>query len=296
MRGVTLVTPRRARVRTGGIRVRAMSRGWIVGLFLVFTACSPGTQPDAGDAATDARADRARPDVTDPSDGDPVARARDFTLHARGLDAQEGRGLSAWVVESTGFHEMAFASVAAVAGGEAEIRLPDLLPEGDYHVDVFVDANGNGRYDGPGTDPSWRVTVPNIGSATVAMTASDAVTDIATPPRESRADFAMTLGGIAPDEYGQRLELRVIDAASHATVGGFVHPRLPAAATLSVQLPGILEEGGTYTVDFWIDADASGTYSGPGADHTWRETVTATASGATVNWTRSDDYVELDWR
>lgn len=274
-----------------------MHRHVILLTSLALGACGTASPP-ADAPATDAAADHTghdAPDMSDP-DGAVTPRNRDFTLRGREFDPADGRALRAWVVDSTGYHVMGLAVLAAAAGPQFEIRMPDLLPDGDYHADVFVDGNGNGQYDGASSDPSWRLPIPSTGSATVQVTPSASVTDIATPPRSPRLDFAIRLTGFAADEAGQRFELRVIDQGSARTVGTYIHPRLPAGDALEVRLPGIVEEGHGYNVDFWVDVDASGTYSGPGADHTWRQAVTAGASGVNASWTHTDEHVELNWR
>ena len=143
--------------------------------------------------------------------------------------------------------------------------------------------------------PSWRVPVPTTGSATVTVAGSTSVTNLDDPPLVRRRDAVVTLRGFDASEVGHRFELRLIDQGTRATVGAYVHPRLPAG-DLTVTLPGVADEGAGFDVDFWVDADSSGTYSGPGGDHTWRANGTATGAGLSVTWQRSGEYTELDWR
>lgn len=247
------------------------------------------------DATRDAsvRDARSELDVEAVNDRGSRATARDFTLLARGLSGYQGRALDAWVVDSTGYAVMGFASLASLASPDVEVRMPDLLPEGDYHADVFIDANGNGRFD-PG-EPSWRLSVPTFGSATVTLDATTATSDITTPARVPRSDLVMDLSGFGADEVGQFFALRVIDQSTRATVGAYEQPSLPGPS-LTVHLPDIVEEGSNYDLDFWVDADGNGRYEGPPNDHAWRQPVTAGASGVRASWSRSDNYDDLGWR
>lgn len=247
------------------------------------------------DGGSDASATDAAQDGADNDGGGGSGARRDLTVRARDLGSHMGRPLAAWLIDDTGHHVLGYGIYGTIDGPEVEIRMPDLVPEGDYRADIFVDANGNGSYDGPATDPSWRVRVPTTGSANAVASTMDPTVDLMSPARVPRADFTATLSGFTSDEQGQHFALRVIDQGTMATVGTYILPQL-GASDLTIRLPGIVEEGSSYNVDFWVDTDRSGTYSGPPADHAWRVTTTATGSGAEARWTRSDSYEEIGWR
>lgn len=282
------------------------SRTVSVCVALVASACSQ--QPsntdsgpvDAGTTDTvvayDTRVQDAAVDATDSTDVDPPQRDRDFTLTARGMSAHDGRTLAVWVVDDTAQQVLGRASFAAISGAEVVLRLPSLVPVGGFHADVFIDENMNGRYDGPATDPSWRVQIPENGSANATVSATDAVMDIDMPPRVARRDLSVHLDGLLTEEFGHRFEFRVIDQGSMATIASFVHPRLPSNASFDVLIPGVVEPGSEYAVDFWIDADGDGIYGGSQHDHSWHATVVTGADGAEFRWTRVATYDELDWR
>ncbi len=259
-------------------------------------ACTGTTNNDVEAGSDVIRTDATRSDSDDTGSSDDSevtpSGARDFTLHGRELTAHAGRPLGVFVTETTGGREMGLAWTASLAGPEVELRLPDLVPEGDYRADIFVDGNGNGTYDGPATDPSWSVPIPNLGSATASFSASDATVDLSTLSRTPRSNFTATLSGFTADEAGHWFELRVIDPGTRATVGAYANAQLPSGGSLSITLPGILDDGTAYQVDFWVDMDGNSTYSGPAGDHTWR----ATLEGGSLTWTHSDSYTELDWR
>jgi hypothetical protein len=257
-------------------------------------ACNDHTPNDAAvEVQTDAATiDGTMDDVTaDPSDSSEDPSARDFTLRARSMMQFVGRPFNVWVVESTGGHVIGYATTTSIEGDDAELRLPSLVPEGDYRADVFVDGNANGVYDGPAIDSSWSVMIPSLASATAMLSGTDPTVDLNTLQRIAGTTFTAQLTGFDADEVGHRFELRVIDPGSLATVGSYVLPQL-TNSQLSVTLPDILDDGTSYNVDFWVDVDGNGVYSGPPLDHTWRVMI----SSSTMDFTRTDTYTELDWR
>jgi hypothetical protein len=73
-----------------------------------------------------------------------------------------------------------------------------LEPEVSYNVDVYVDANGNGKYDNPSTqaqdvDLGWRIptkaTLPDAGAKDAGVDAGDAGIDAGGPPIGISIDF-----------------------------------------------------------------------------------------------------------
>jgi hypothetical protein len=124
----------------------------LFGLCLLPACGSAGGTPDvARPSSGDARIDDA---AREPIDDGTTPAQRDLTLIGRGMAAYQGRVLQVRLVEETGNLVIGHGIVGALDGPDLELRMPDLVGTGDYHVDVFVDGNGNGRYDGPGTDPS----------------------------------------------------------------------------------------------------------------------------------------------
>jgi hypothetical protein len=266
-------------------------------LLALLCAAALGSACDSHDRPDGAKGDADPVDASDDvPEEEPHPRMGDLTVLARELEPFQGRALQLWLVEETGNVLVGRALVAAIEGPELEVRMPDLVGGGNYHIDVYIDGDDNGRYDGPEIDPSWRLTVPVTGSATVSFTPSQMRTDVSTPVPRQWKDFSITVEGLPPEEAGHRFELRVIDTRWRTTLGAYVHPQLPSESTLTITLPGIADEGAELRVDFWVDADGNGTYSGPDGDHTWRVPVTVDGSGAHVVWSWTNDFVELDWR
>lgn len=270
-----------------------MFRTALFSTLVVVAAC--GTT-DRTDASTHEPVDVvARDAAHDASWNDRASVHRDFTLVARGMSAYEGKALALWLVDSTGYQVIGFGLHGAIAGSDLMFRMPDALPEGAYHVDLFVDGNGNGHYDGLGVDPSWRLTVPYHGSGTVMFSPVEPRTDLNVLAPMHRSDLSIQLTGFQSDEIGHRFELRVIHDV-RGTVGAFVHPSLPGPV-LELLFPGTVDDTDTYRVDFWVDANGDGVYTDPSSDRTWREMITVHGSRGTLQWTRTEPAgVELNWR
>jgi hypothetical protein len=275
----------------------------LLGLVACFAlaACSGNSHADAGadaDAAMtpDQGVSDGADDADPPMDDTTTTHARDFTLSARAMDAFVGQTMGIWVVESTGQNVIGFGLQAPVPGADFEFRLPDLVNEGeDARADVFIDANGNGR-DDPG-ETTWRTTVPVNGSATVILQGTDPTSPIDTPARIPRGDFTFHMTGLTADDRMRGFQLRVIDPATRATVGGYASPMLGGSGgDLSFTLPGIVDPGAMYDVDFFIDASGNGSYDGHATDPSWHQSVSSDGTGATLNFARTDSYDELDWR
>lgn len=77
-----------------------------------------------------------------------------------GMSADIGRMLGLKVIDpTTGVDRVVGMFYDRVPGDAFRVVLPNQGVQGvEYYLDFFIDANGNGTYDGTGTDPSWRVT------------------------------------------------------------------------------------------------------------------------------------------
>jgi hypothetical protein len=272
-----------------------MNRRWGLAFVALCVGChDSSTMHDANSDSVNTLDASDVDDFAAPDDGS-TPPARDLTVHASGFASYQSLPWILMVVDSTGFTEMGAGLVGSLHDDAFDVRMPALLPEGDFHLDAYVDANRNGRYDGPAIDHSWRWIVPSQGSATVSAHATDSVTDLSMMAASPQLDAVLSLAGFTPQEVGQRFELRVTDASSGASVGAYLLPQL-ASASLSFTLAGAVQSGNGYQIDFWSDVDGDGTYSGPGADHTWRVMADATSSGLAITWTHDTNYVELDWQ
>lgn len=176
----------------------------------------------------------------------------------------------------------------------ATFSFPHSTPPGsssDFRLDFWADANDNRMYDSPPTDHQWREDVPATDPAVISFTHTTNFTDISMPTLQDGLDFTFNASGMS-SEMNDPLELRVIDKDSKQLVGRYVLGKI-AGATFSLKLPGIIQSGHSYNVDFFVDENGNGDYDAPPTDHAWRVTQDATASGLTVAFAHSTTYTDV---
>lgn len=106
-------------------------------------------------------------------------------------------------------------------------------------------------------------------------------------------DFTLNFTGMVP-HVGQLLEVRVINASNGLTVGTQRVTAVPGPA-FSVAIPGIVENGQSYQVDFFADLNGNGVYNAPPADHAWRLTGTAGAAGLTLDFAHNAVFTDVQF-
>lgn len=113
----------------------------------------------------------------------------------------------------------------------------------------------------------------------------------------NRGNFVMSFSGFGA-HIGQNFFLKVVDVAAGSTVG-IATPTAIAASGISITLPGIIDSGREYRVDFWVDMNGDGILdrspngNPPGVDASWRETGTATSSGLALTFAHNTNFVDI---
>lgn len=102
---------------------------------------------------------------------------RDLTLQLEGFDPHVGRMLRIHVIHTNSGYVEDCAEIDPIVTGDFSVVFEEILIDGEsYHVEVFVDANGNGLYDRPPTDPAWRLLVQAVSGDTIATLPADTST------------------------------------------------------------------------------------------------------------------------
>ncbi len=159
---------------------------------------------------------------------------------------------------------------------------------GEYRIDSYVDANGNGQYDGLPDDPSWSVPISATGKdVSVGLSTTSETTDL-----DWRYQAVVNLLGMDAD-VGNAFGLRIINVSSGLQEG---YVELPAIEVpdFTVRVP-ISTAGVAYQVDFYADASGNGSYDAPPADHAWRILFTNGYANAAITFTYNTDYTDIDW-
>jgi hypothetical protein len=170
------------------------------------------------------------------------------------------------------------------------VFLPVAVLPGEFDLNFFSDLNGNRAYDAPPVDHAWSVPIPSTGQ--VAFAHNTTFTDIgATAASEPGGSFTLNFTGMTP-HVNQLLEVRVIKVADGQTVGAYRLAVIPGAA-FGVSIPGIIENGQEYRVDFFADLNGNGAYDAPPTDHAWRLTGTGGGSGLTLGFAHNTDFTDI---
>lgn len=172
-------------------------------------------------------------------------------------------------------------------------EMPNSVPEeAGQRLDFFADLNQNGAYDAPPDDHAWTLDLPATGTATLAFDHNTNFDDIDDPAvTEPGGDFTLSFSGMDP-HLGQMVEIRVIMAESGRVVGRWVNPSIDETG-FAADLPGIIQEGVAYQVDFFADLNEDGSYDAPPTDHAWRLTGAGNASGLDLTFTHNTDFTDV---
>jgi hypothetical protein len=151
----------------------------------------------------------------------------------------------------------------------------------------------------PGTDDSTTDTPTTEPPETTSTTEPDTTEGPTTEPPttgESTStgpgllDFTINFTGYDP-HVGQLMNVKVFDGAD-AEVG--MTAQNLAIANDSIIIPGIIEDGVTYNVRWWVDLSGNGTCDAFPTDHMWEMTgLTADGTGLTVDHTHDDNWVDV---
>jgi hypothetical protein len=112
------------------------------------------------------------------------------TLSLAGLAPYLGDRLEARVVGVSTGGEVSRLLVNRISSATVDLALESLETGGSYRVDVYIDRNGNGRYDRPPEDAAWRILLGAPADLSFS-TAAESMVDIDWPPA---ADGAIGFG------------------------------------------------------------------------------------------------------
>ncbi len=211
-----------------------------------------------------------------------------LTLELTAMGDYTGHAVQARAINRTTLREDAREKLEAIEAAEFSITLNKLMLEGDYWIDIFVDMNDNGLYDGIETDAAWRIEVNSLEEKIELPVASSIeMSDV-----DWNHLLTLNMSGMTP-HLGQQLEFRLVDVRSNERVADARIDTLEAAEA-TVTLPG-MDVGGDYAVEFYADLNGSGTYEGIPTDHAWRRVVENVQGDVTVDFAHSTEFTDIDW-
>ena len=176
------------------------------------------------------------------------------------------------------------------SSGEIEeifsLEIPGIVSGHSYTIDIFADLNGNGYYDTPPTDHSWRLELNNVdGNEVVDFAHNTNFTDI-----EWMHRLEVEFSGMTP-HLGQMLTLYVRDLTSGDYLDTVVVDEIEFAE-FEVHSYAI-ENSGTYQIDFYADLNGDGVYDPPPTDHAWRLETGEAAGDVILEFMHNTDFTNI---
>jgi hypothetical protein len=208
----------------------------------------------------------------------------DFTA----MDPHIGQSLFFRVVDLSDNAEVGRTSVV-VSTADFSMEIAGIHPGGSYNLDFYADLNMNGRYDPPGTDHAWRITLNSVlGDTTVKFTHNTDFTDISWVHR-----ITMAFADMDP-HVGENLFLALKNKYS-----GWEYERRKVAdtsAAFHVDFDGILPDT-SYVIDFFADHNKNGVYDAPPAgDHSWRIMIDSVKGDTVVPFMHNTNFTDIAWK
>jgi hypothetical protein len=168
------------------------------------------------------------------------------------------------------------------------------MPAGSHVLAIWADHDRDGAYDAPPVDHAWSRSVPATG--VVSFAHDTAFTDVgATAASEPGLDFTLALSGMTP-HVGETLTVAVFKkktAPRDAQLVGLYRLDAIPSAAFSISIPGIIQASEDYWVDLHADHDGDGAYDAPPADHAWRVSQSADATGLSVTFAHSTAFTDV---
>lgn len=115
---------------------------------------------------------------------------------------------------------------------------------------------------------------------------------LASTSQAQKNDLTVNFSMMSP-HVDDDIWLAVIEAGSMVEVG---RTYALGALTFVMEIPGILEDGKTYHVDFFADENGNGHYDPPGADHAWRLTIDDAQGDETLEFSHQIAFSDVEWK
>jgi uncharacterized protein (DUF2141 family) len=179
-------------------------------------------------------------------------------------------------------------TVVPVSSADFNVTLTAVESGGSYFIDFFADHNGNGRYDSPPVDHTWRLELNNAaGNDIINFTHSTAFTDIAW-----QNILTIDFEGMTP-HLGQMLEIKLENSTVEKEIDRIKIASIESAS-FSVQLVGLVDPG-DYSIEFYADHNSNGLYDAPPVDHAWKIGFDYTGGNVHIDFTHNTNFSDVKW-
>lgn len=111
-----------------------------------------------------------------------------------------------------------------------------------------------------------------------------------------KGTYTVRLFGFPELERGRILFLKLKPASGAGVLASF-QGAVPPAGERTIVLPGVLEDGKAYHVDYFVDVDGDGAYTPPQgqsfADPSWRILLTGSRDGVTDSHAHDGNFIDI---
>jgi len=155
-----------------------------------------------------------------------------------------------------------------------------------------ADADGDGFSNGHELeDPFglWSSGSPNPGTGSFVTNPGSSS---AVPTGDAaKSSLHMQFADMTP-HVGQYFEIRLVDSSNDQVVTSDEMPSIGSAAYDFVFLH-VLQEGSSYTVDFWADHNGNGSYDAPPSDHAWRTVLNSISGNTASSFSHNTNFTDI---
>jgi len=166
------------------------------------------------------------------------------------------------------------------------VSFDSIMTDSSYTVDFFADHNKNGRYDPPGADHTWRITVDSVkGDTVIPFVHNTSFTDISWPYK-----LTVNFTDMSP-HLNQLLNLYLRNNITGAFIDSAMSDPVTETA-FQINLYTILPDS-SYHIDFFTDGNGNRTYDVPPTDHAWRIELLDVRGDTMVDFHHNTEFTDI---
>ncbi len=223
---------------------------------------------------------------------------RDVRLELGNLSDHQGENLRIELVGQDGIAvtQMLLEGITLDDEGKVALTVLRALPAGvGYTAHIYIDENTPGEYTGIEDDPSWVVGV--CASGLVQLTEEDPKVALNQSFTVGSQPLRVTLNGYGIHQGGaQMLEFALVDneggTAAHTV--GYYRIFDINLGEIDFKLPHVVFSRQNYEIEFYVDANQSGSYDDPPTDHTWHLDRVGDSDGIELDFLHDGNWENLD--
>ena len=231
---------------------------------------------------------------TDTSDSD--VDSLEISLTFTAMDPHLGQDFFVYLRDAESSEILDSMEFTPIDTVEFDVVFDSVMADMDYNVDFWADMNENGTYDPPPTDHAWRIELMNLMADTMLTFQHNTdFTDIfedsdTTGTDTSNYQLTINFTGFA-DNVGLDFIIYLRDPSNNSIVDSvYVSPL--DSADFTVEFDSV-EMNNNYNLDFYSDANSSGSYDVPPTDQAWRIQLVNIEADTTITFMFDTNYTDI---